>query len=182
MALDKLKKISTCSVVSIKNKIMKEKKFQFTYKIYNTSEDLEEDDAALLQQARKVTKKAYAPYSRFNVACAARLENGRTVLGTNQENASYPVGICAERALLATVGTQYADEPIETLAVTYHSLDGESKHPISPCGMCRQALTEYEKRSGKPIRLILSGMEGKVFIVDSAKDMLPLAFSDEDLS
>ncbi len=161
---------------------MKEKKFQFTYKVYKSSADLVEEDAALLQQARKATKKSYAPYSRFNVACAAKLENGRTVIGTNQENASYPVTICAERSLLAAVGTQYADEPIETLAVTYSPVDGESKHPISPCGMCRQALTEYEKRAGKSIRLILSGMEGAVYIVSSAKDLLPLAFSDEDLS
>lgn len=161
---------------------MKEKKYQFLYKIYKTSDELNEGDASLLIQARKVTKKAYAPYSRFHVACAARLENGRTVIGTNQENASYPVTICAERALLATVGTQYGDEPIETLAISYHPLDGESKHPISPCGMCRQALTEYERRSGKPIRLILSGMEGIVYVIDSAKDLLPLAFSDDDLS
>lgn len=160
---------------------MKERKFQFSYKILKDIGELNENDAALLQQARKVTKKAYAPYSRFNVACAAKLENGRTVIGTNQENASYPVGICAERALLATVGTQYTDEPIETLAISYHALDGESNHPISPCGMCRQALTEYEKRTGKPIRLILSGMEGDIYIVKSAKDLLPLAFSNEDL-
>lgn len=161
---------------------MKEKKYQFSYKIYKDSDELKEQDAALLAQARKATKKAYAPYSRFHVACAARLENGRTVIGTNQENASYPVTICAERTLLAAVGTQYADEPIETLAVSYYPIEGESKHPISPCGMCRQALTEYEKRSGKPIRLILSGMEGNVYVVDSAKDLLPLAFSDDDLS
>lgn len=161
---------------------MKEKKFQFSYKVFKDSEELEEADANLLQHARKATKKSYAPYSRFHVACAAKLENGRTIIGTNQENASYPVGICAERALLATVGTQYADEPIGTLAVSYHALEGDSKHPISPCGMCRQALSEYEDRSGKPIRLILSGMEGPVYIINSAKDMLPLAFSDEDLA
>jgi len=165
----------------LNSKKMKEHNFQFSYKILKSLEELSEEDAALLQQARKVTKKAYAPYSRFNVACAARLENGRTIIGTNQENASYPVGICAERALLATVGTQYADEPIDTLAVTYHSLEGESNHPISPCGMCRQALTEYETRSKKPIRMILSGMEGDIYIINSAKDLLPLAFSNEDL-
>ena len=161
---------------------MKEHKFQFSYKVYKDINELDEADIALLQQARKATKKAYAPYSRFNVACAARLENGRTVIGTNQENASYPVGICAERALLASVGTQYADEPIDRLAISYHALEGKSNHPISPCGMCRQALTEYEKRAGKPIRLILAGMEGDIYIINSAKDLLPLGFSDQDLS
>ncbi|MBO9619430.1 MAG: cytidine deaminase [Niabella sp.] len=160
---------------------MKEKKFQFSYKIIPDSKELSEEDAALLQQARKATKKSYAPYSEFNVACAAKLANGRTVIGTNQENASYPVGICAERALLATVGTQYADEPIATLAVSYHSLKGKSDQPISPCGMCRQALSEYEKRSGNPIRLLLAGMEGPVYIINTVKDLLPLAFSGEHL-
>lgn len=160
---------------------MKERKFQFSYKILNDIAELAEKDALLLQQARKATKKAYAPYSRFHVGCAARLENGRTVIGANQENASYPVGICAERALLATVGAQYTDEPIDTLAISYHALDGESNHPISPCGMCRQALTEYEKRAGKPMRLILSGLEGDIYIVNTAKDLLPLGFTDADL-
>ncbi|ANH81402.1 cytidine deaminase [Niabella ginsenosidivorans] len=160
---------------------MNEKQFQFSYKVFRSSSELNEEDAALLQLARKTTKKSYAPYSRFNVACAAKLANGQTVVGTNQENASYPVGICAERALLATVGTQYADEPITTLAVSYHSLNSNSDHPISPCGMCRQALSEYEKRAGKPIRLLLAGMEGPVYIIDSVKDLLPLAFSEDDL-
>lgn len=162
--------------------IMKEKKFQFSYKILPDSSSLNEEDAALLQQARKTTKKAYAPYSKFNVACAAKLANGRTIVGTNQENASYPVSICAERTLLSSVGTQYADEPIVTLAVTYHSLNGKSDTPISPCGMCRQALSEYEKRSGQSIRLLLSGMEGPVYIINTIKDLLPLAFSEEDLN
>lgn len=160
---------------------MKEKKFQFAYKVIDDSKELNKEDAALLQQARKATKKSYAPYSNFNVACAAKLANGRTLIGTNQENAAYPVGICAERALLAAVGTQYADEPITTLAVTYHSLNGKSDQPISPCGMCRQALSEYEKRTGKPIRLLLSGMNGPVFIINTVKDLLPLAFSGEHL-
>ncbi|MFT3903812.1 MAG: cytidine deaminase [Niabella sp.] len=160
---------------------MKEHTFRFSYKVLKDITELSEDDAALLQKARKTTKKAYAPYSRFHVACAARLGNGKVVTGTNQENASYPVAICAERSLLAAVGSQYDHEPIDTLAVSYDALDGQSDHPISPCGMCRQALTEYENRSGKPIRLILSGLEGEVYIIDTAKNLLPLAFSDIDL-
>ncbi|MCD2421994.1 cytidine deaminase [Niabella pedocola] len=161
--------------------MMKEKKFEFSYAWVEDCQALSEEDAALLQLARKTTKKAYAPYSQFNVACAAKLANGKTVVGSNQENASYPVGICAERALLATVGTQYTDEPIVTLAVTYHSQNGNSNRPISPCGMCRQALSEYEKRSGSPIRLLLAGMEGPVYIINTIRDLLPLAFSNEDL-
>ncbi|MFV0604968.1 MAG: cytidine deaminase [Niabella sp.] len=161
---------------------MKEKKFSFGYTIYNNSEELPDDDKLLLLQAQKATEKAYAPYSKFKVGCVAKLQNGRIVTGTNQENASYPVGICAERALLATVGTQYVNQPINTLAISYRAEEGKNNHPISPCGMCRQALTEYETRTGKPIRLILSGIEGKVYVINSAKDLLPLAFSNEDIA
>lgn len=161
---------------------MKDVSKKFSYKIANDILELNSEDAALVERARAVTKKAYAPYSKFQVSCVAKLANGKIVAGTNQENASYPVGICAERAMLATVGTQYTDVPIETVAISYHAAEGESNHPISPCGMCRQALTEYENRTEKPIRLLLSGMEGKIYIINTAKDLLPLAFSDDDLS
>ncbi len=160
---------------------MKEKKIRFTYSAYNNISELSKDDAALLELARKTTKKSYAPYSNFHVASAARLANGKTVTGTNQENASYPVGICAERALLATIGTLYPGTGIETMAISYHSKKGNSSNPISPCGMCRQALSEYETRTGKPMRLILSGLEGEVYIIHTAKDLLPLGFGDANL-
>ncbi|MGJ7031632.1 cytidine deaminase [Niabella hirudinis] len=161
--------------------MMQEKKFQFSYKILEDSHALADEDAALLELARATTQKAYAPYSGFHVACAAKLANGSTVVGTNQENASYPVGICAERALLAAVGSGYNDEPILTLAISYHPVNGSSNRPVSPCGMCRQALSEYEKRTGTPIRLLLSGMEGPVYVINTIKDLLPLAFSEDDL-
>ena len=160
---------------------MKENTYQFSYKEANDINDLNADDAALLQQARSLTDIAYAPYSRFNVAAVAKLANGEIVKGTNQENASFPVGICAERALLGALGTLFPNEIIDTIAITYQPVDGKSDRPISPCGMCRQALSEYENRVNHPIKLILAGMEGKIFIVDTAKDLLPLAFRGEDL-
>lgn len=158
-----------------------EKKFEFAYKVYNSIDELSESDAALLDKAREVTKQAYAPYSKFNVGAAALLRNGEIITGTNQENASYPVGICAERVLLGTVGNLYPGEPVKTLAISYESVNVKSDHPISPCGMCRQAIHEYELRTESPIRLILSGQQGNVYIIDDASQLLPFAFTSDEL-
>ncbi len=160
---------------------MTEKKFEFKYEVYNDISELNEKDAWLLSEARAVTEQAYAPYSNFHVGAVAILENGEVVAGTNQENASYPVGICAERVLLGTVATMHPNIPVKTMAISYNSKEVKSDHPISPCGMCRQSLLEYETRTSHPIRLILSGQEGKVFVVETASHLLPFAFTGNEL-
>jgi cytidine deaminase len=160
---------------------MQENTFEFQYEVYNNSTELNEQDAWLLNEARAVTENAYAPYSQFHVGAVAVLENGDIVIGTNQENASFPVGICAERVLLGTVATLHPDVAIESIAVSYKSKNVKSDHPISPCGMCRQSLLEYEMRLKKPIRLILSGQKGKVFIIKTASLLLPFAFNGNEL-
>ena len=161
---------------------MDKKHFEFHYGIYADASELAADDRQLLEAARKVTALAYAPYSDFRVGAAARLGNGTILEGTNQENASYPVGICAERSLLAAAGTLHPNMAITTMAISYENLnkEGGSDHPISPCGMCRQALQEYEDRTGLPIRLILSGQKGSIYIIEKAGHLLPLAFSGNE--
>jgi cytidine deaminase len=160
---------------------MASEKYSFEFEVYSSIDELGEDDKMLLQQARDITSTAYAPYSNFHVAAAAKLSNGEIVKGTNQENASYPVGTCAERALLGALGALFPNEPIETMAVTYDNLNGVSNKPASPCGMCRQALREYETRTHHPIRLILAGKEGKIYIIPQANMLLPLGFTGDDL-
>jgi len=160
---------------------MKEKKFEFSFDVYDSIEELNANDKQLLIEARNVTDQAYAPYSNFHVGAAARLSNNKIVTGTNQENASYPIGICAERVLLSAVSSLYPGVPIEAMAVSYQSKKVKSDHPISPCGMCRQALQEFEGRTSNPIRLILGGLEGKVYVINSVSQLLPLAFSSEEL-
>ena len=160
---------------------MKEQKFEFDYEVFNDLSELAEKDAWLLTEARNVTKEAYAPYSNFYVGAVAILANGEIVAGTNQENVSYPVGICAERVLLGSVATLHPNVPVESIAISYNGDDVKSDHPISPCGMCRQALLEYETRVNKPIRLILSGQEGKIFVIKSASLLLPFAFTKKEL-
>lgn len=160
---------------------MNRQEFHFDFEVYDSIDELKKEDAWLLNEARGVTEAAYAPYSNFNVGAVAKLVNGEIVAGTNQENASYPVGLCAERVLLASASTLYPNVAIDTMAISYDNNNGESNHPISPCGMCRQYLVEYEERVKQPIRLILSGMEGRVYVIEKATNMLPLSFGGTDL-
>ncbi len=160
---------------------MKKEEYRFGFDVYESAESLQAADRALLESAREITEKAYAPYSNFHVGAVALLANDEIIKGTNQENASYPVGICAERVLLSSAAMLQTGVPIRTMAIAYHNLNGESNHPISPCGMCRQYISEYEERMNHPIRLILSGMKGKVIILEKASQLLPLSFGSEDL-
>ncbi|MEJ7766755.1 MAG: cytidine deaminase [Chitinophagaceae bacterium] len=155
--------------------------YQFSYDVYNSIDELNERDASLLRKAQEVTALAYAPYSHFHVGAVARLQNNEIISGTNQENASYPVGLCAERVLLASISSQYPTVPVESIAISYKSNTATSDHPIAPCGICRQSLQEYESRLKHPIRLILGGMEGKIFIILNTTTLLPLSFSKDDM-
>ncbi len=160
---------------------MNKDEYRFSFEVYDSSNELSAKDAELLTKAREVTVDAYAPYSNFHVAAAASLVNGEVVTGTNQENASYPVGICAERALLSASSSLFPNVAIETMAVTYDNINGKSDRPVSPCGMCRQALVEHESRVHHPIRLILSGKEGKVYVIEKASMLLPFTFTSGDM-
>lgn len=160
---------------------MIKKEIPFTVEIYASAAELIDSDAGLLARAKEITTQAYAPYSNFKVGAAAILADGTIVTGTNQENASYPVGICAERVLLSAVASQFTNAGIITMAISYDNLNGESNRPISPCGICRQSLAEYEDRTHQPIRIILSGLNGEVYIIEKASQLLPLTFSLLDI-
>jgi cytidine deaminase len=160
---------------------MHKQTIQFDYEVFDTIEELSTEDKALMQDARKATDLAYAPYSKFKVGAVAILNNGAIVKGTNQENASYPVGVCAERTLLGTAANLYPEVPIKSLYISYHNTQGQSNEPISPCGMCRQTISEFEHRTNQSIRLLISGMEGKVFVFEKASLLLPLSFTPVNL-
>ena len=159
---------------------MPQEKYEFSYDVFDSIDELNKEDAWLLNEAKEVTQDAYAPYSRFHVGAVAKLSNGKIVVGTNQENASYPVGICAERVLLGSAATLYPGVSIDTIAVSYDGDDIKSDHPISPCGMCRQSLLEYEERTKQPIRLVLAGQKGRVFLLSSSRLLLPFAFTPDE--
>jgi cytidine deaminase len=168
-------------IVFKKNDDMNNEVFNFDFKVYDSIEELNDEDAELLREARKVTEFAYVPYSNFRVGAFAKLTNGKTVMGTNQENASYPAGICAERTLMSVASTLFPNVAIQTIAISYDNLKGKSDHPISPCGICRQSLVEFQQRTDHPIRIILGGMEGKVQVIENAANLLPFSFSADDL-
>src|SRR5580700_7396642 len=160
---------------------MQKETHRFAFDVYDSIDQLNPEDAGLLREAWQETEYAYAPYSQFRVGAVARLSDGSLISGSNQENASFPVGICAERVLLSAVSASHTSAYIDSLAITYTDENGKSDHPISPCGICRQTLLEYEQRMRHPLRLILSGKEGKVYIVHSASSLLPLAFAATEL-
>lgn len=161
---------------------MKEAKFEFQYKVYDSIDELPEEQQMLLNKAKEATDKAYAPYSKFKVGAIAKLANGETISGTNQENASFPVGLCAERVLLSSLSSLYPNVGIDTIAISYKSENQVSDHPVSPCGICRQSLQEFESRVNHPIQLVLGGLTGPVYVIESAGCLLPLAFTSEELT
>jgi cytidine deaminase len=160
---------------------MKQTSINIPVQIFPDFKTLEPPDALLLEAARRATSHAYAPYSNFRVGAAIRLSNGQILTGSNQENASFPVGICAERVALSAASSIYPGIAISDMALTYINKSGSSNRPISPCGICRQTLTEWEQRFGQSIRLILSGISGEIYIINRATDLLPFAFSSLEM-
>jgi cytidine deaminase len=146
---------------------------------YDSENDLPEEDQELLAMTRIKAKSAYAPYSKFKVGAGIRLENEKMFFGNNQENAAYPSGLCAERVALfgaASIGFKF-----KTLVISCWGNDPPVNTPVTPCGACRQVMIEYETKQGSPIRLIMTGETGKVWVVESASALLPLAFDGSKL-
>ena len=141
-------------------------------------DELSPQDQELVQAAIKATNNAYANYSRFYVGAALRLENGKMVIGANQENAAFPSGLCAERTAVFAAQANYPDSPIEALAVAGRNENGVLPNPITPCGACRQVILEIEDRYKKPVKILLYGTK-KIYCVRSVKDLLPLSFVDD---
>lgn len=156
---------------------MKQEEFRFPFEHYPVDTELPVEDARLLQLARAKTSMAYAPYSQFLVAAVAELDDGTVVIGTNQENASYPAGICAERVLLGNVASQFPGHAIKRIALSYKNIKGQNAEPVSPCGICRQSLLEFQERTRSSIRLVMGGQEGSILVVPDCKWLLPFAFS-----
>lgn len=146
------------------------------YIVYGSSAALEDGDRQLLEAARAAASDAYAPYSGFRVGAAVQLANGETVTGSNQENMSFPAGLCAEGTALAAASAQFPGVSLQAIAVSYRSEKNPSDVPVTPCGICRQTLQEYSIRYGGKIKVIMAGMEGEVILVEDASALLPLAF------
>lgn len=144
--------------------------------VYENLEELPESIRDLMQQAVTIRKKAYAPYSKFRVGAALLLDNGKVVLGSNQENAAYPSGLCAERVAIFQAGAIYPEAKIIKMAITAASDTNQTQSPIPPCGACRQSIAEYEFKQEVPIEIFFMGEVGAIYKSDSLKNLLPLSF------
>lgn len=159
---------------------MKQLDIHTTIKIYSPDE-LSAEEQQLVEAAKEATTRSYAPYSHFHVGAAALLANGEIISGTNQENAAYPSGICAERTTLFYANSQHPQQAVKALAIAARTSEGHwTETPISPCGACRQVMTETENRYEKPMKVLLCSAQ-EVFVIESAKDLLPVSFGSEDL-
>lgn len=143
-------------------------------------EELNDEEKKLVDAAKEASNRSYAPYSRFQVGAAVRLAGGVLVSGSNQENAAYPSGTCAERTTLFYANSQYPDRAVEALAIAAQTGGKFIEHPTAPCGACRQVILETEERYRHPIRIYLYGTD-EVYIVDSIVGLLPLCFGKSDL-
>ncbi len=153
---------------------MKDLTIKSEFKVYHYDE-LSVEDKKLIDQAKKACDSSYAPYSNFAVGAAALLSNGVVVTGSNQENAAYPSGTCAERTTLFYANSQYPDQAVETLAVAAHNSKHFLSSPIPPCGSCRQVILETEKRYNHTIRILLYG-EDEIYECHGIANLLPLSF------
>lgn len=154
---------------------MKEMILQTKVKVC-TLDELPAADREVVEAARCATANSYAVYSHFNVGAAVRLVDGTIVCGTNQENAAYPSGLCAERTTLFWANSQYPDKAVDLLAIAARTDSGELERPIPPCGACRQVILETEKRFNRSVRIILYGSRECYVIEDGIKALLPLSF------
>jgi cytidine deaminase len=155
-------------------------KISFSYTEYEKTEELDSDDLELVNAARESAMNAYAPYSKFRVGAAVRLDTGIIVCGANVENAAFPSGICAERTALSNSITNYKDDMPIAIAIASMTDDGFTEEAPSPCGSCRQVIAEEESRTGNRIRVILSG-KYKTQIIESIADLLPMQFNRKNL-
>jgi cytidine deaminase len=159
---------------------MRTKELRILVYEYQTVWELPEADQKLVLAARDAALNAYAPYSGFHVGAALLLGNGEIVIGNNQENAAYPIGLCAERVALFHAHAKYPFEAVKVIAVTAFNSNGILKEPVKPCGSCRQALVETEVRYKEPVRIILDGTD-KVQVFEGIDNLLPFAFKPESL-
>ncbi len=155
---------------------MKKIEINTSFTAFESMTELPQDVLHLMEKAIEVRKNAYAPYSKFRVGAALLLDNGEIVLGSNQENAAYPSGLCAERVAIFHSNAIYPNAKVIKMAISAASDVNETKSPTPPCGACRQSISEYEFKQDTPIEIFFMGESGEVYKSDSIRNLLPLSF------
>ena len=155
--------------------VMTNKEIKIAYLEYQSIDELEQEDKRLALEAIEATKLSYAPYSNFNVGAAVRLDNGQIVKGSNQENAAYPSGICAERTAMFYASANYPENAMTAIAITASQNGTLCDNPATPCGSCRQVMAQYQTKGGQPMEILLVGGK-KIWKFGKVDDVLPLIF------
>ena len=154
---------------------MTSKEIKIAYKEYESLDQMEQKDRELAEAAIQATQGSYAPYSKFNVGAAVRLDNGIIVKGSNQENAAYPSGTCAERTAMFYASAAYPENSMTSIAITASQEGILCNNPVTPCGACRQVMAQYQTKGGQPMTIILAGGK-KIWKFEKVDDLLPFIF------
>lgn len=160
---------------------MKEIRIETKISVFESFDELSDSEKEYMNQAIEIRKKAYAPYSKFLVGAAIVLDNGLVLQGSNQENAAYPSGLCAERVVLFYAGANYPENKIVKMFISAAPSNREATSPIPPCGSCRQSISEYEVKQDLPIEIYYMGSIGPIHKSDSLKNLLPFMFDKANL-
>ncbi|WP_312766344.1 cytidine deaminase [Epilithonimonas sp.] len=153
-----------------------EKEIKINFEVIPSYDELNDIEKTLFDKAKTIREQAYAPYSRFFVGCALLLENGEIITGSNQENAAYPSGLCAERTTIFWTSANYPDVKIKKIFVIGGPEDALSSVPIPPCGGCRQSILEYEAKQKEQIEIYFAAPNGEIIKTKSIRDLLPFSF------
>ncbi|MGN6179546.1 MAG: cytidine deaminase family protein [Mucilaginibacter sp.] len=160
---------------------MTKREIKVAFEEYSDINELNDADRRLCLESVKALAGSHSPYSKFRVGVALRLQSGRIIYASNQENVAYPSGLCAERVALFNWGANHADDPIETMAITAQTDEFKLTKPVTSCGSCLQVLAEYEKKQNRPIRVILYCRNGPIWAVEGIENQLPFLFFEDRL-
>ena len=155
---------------------MKEVKVYSNFKIFDSINELPEQINLLFNEAKLIRESAYSEYSEFSVGAAVLLDNGEIISGSNQENASFPSGLCAERTALFYAKSKYPKIKIKEIAIIAGSINKINNNPVAPCGSCRQVISEYQTKQNADIGLYFMAEKGKIIYTDSINNLLPFKF------
>ena len=155
---------------------MKEIKVCSNFKVFDSTDELNDQIKSLFKEAFLIRKSAYSQYSKFSVGAAVLLENGEILSGSNQENSSYQSGLCAERTVLFYANSKYPNKKVKEIAIVAGSTEKINEIPVAPCGACRQVISEYQSKQNSNIGLYFMGEKGKIIYTDSINNLLPFKF------
>ncbi|MBE6232017.1 MAG: cytidine deaminase [Bacteroidales bacterium] len=154
---------------------MTNKEIKIAYKEFESIDQLSAQERKTALAAIEATASSYAPYSGFNVGAAVMFSDGEIIKGSNQENAAYPSGLCAERTALFYASAAHPDKTMTAIAIAASQNGQLCSTPATPCGACRQVMAQYQFKSGVPMKVLLVGAS-QIWVFDKVDDLLPLIF------